>query len=107
MFKVEVNEAFETYGLISFNIRQEGDMLIREGIFKTHLYIQEIDSLECDRFKIVGINVISEGFGSTDPFIVYYFEFEDFDTYYEDLEYDDVELLELYMKESDLNGDNR
>ena len=102
MFKVKVNNVFETYGMISFNIRQEGDELVREGVFKTHMYIQEIDSLECDRFIIDGINVISEGFGSTDPFIVYYFEFEDFDTFYEDLEYDEDELLEMYKKESDI-----
>lgn len=101
MFKVKINDAFETYGLISFNIRQEGDELVREGVFKTHMYIQEIDTLECDRFRLEGINVTAEGFGSADPFIVYYFEFEDFDTYYEDLEYDDNELLELYKKENE------
>jgi hypothetical protein len=99
MFKIKVNEAFETYGLISFNIRQEGDNLIREGILKTHLYIEEIFSLECDRFALDGINVTAESFGSSDPFVIYYFNFEEFETFYEELEYEEKELLELYEKE--------
>ena len=99
MYRIKVNEAFETYGLISFNIRQEGEGLVREGVLKTHLYIEEIDTLECDRFILEGINVTAESFGSTDPFIVYYFEFETFDTFYEELEYSEKELKEIYDKE--------
>ncbi len=101
MFRVKVNEAFETYGLISFSIREEDEGYRKEGIFKTHLYIEEIDTLECDRFIITGINVISESFGSTDPFIVYYFTFDVFETYYEDFDYSEEELLEMYKKENE------
>jgi hypothetical protein len=101
MFKVKVNEAFETYGLISFSIREEEGGYVKEGIFKTHLYIEEIDTLECDRFIITGINVISESFGSTDPFIVYYFSFDMFETYYEDFYYSEEELEEMYKKENE------
>lgn len=96
MYKVKINNAFATYGLISVNIKKEGNQLITEGMFKTHLYIEEIDSLECDRFKVTGIDVKSESFGSTDPFIVYYFTFDDIETYYEDLEYTEEELTKLY-----------
>ena len=99
MYEIRVNDAFVTYGLLSVNIRKEEDKLVTEGIFKTHLYIEEIDNLECDRFRVTGIDVQAEAFGSTDPFIVYYFSFEDIETYYEDLEYEEEELIELYKKE--------
>ena len=99
MYRIKINEAFETYGLISFNIRQEEDNLVREGILKTHLYIEEITALECDRFVLDGINVFAESFGSTDPFVVYYFTFETYDTFYEELEYEEDELIKLYNKE--------
>ena len=40
MYKVKINNAFATYGLISVNIKKEGNQLITEGMFKTHLYIE-------------------------------------------------------------------
>ena len=101
MFRIKVNEAFETYGLISFAIKQTEDGYIKEGILKTHLYIEEIDTLECDRFILTGIEVVSESFGSTDPFIVYYFNFDMFETYYEDFDYTEEELIDMYTKENE------
>lgn len=99
MYEIRVNDAFVTYGLLSVNMRKENGQFVTEGMFKTHLYIEEIDNLECDRFRVTGIDVQAEAFGSTDPFIVYYFSFEDIETYYEDLEYTDDELIKLYDKE--------
>ena len=99
MYEIRVNDAFVTYGLLSVSMRKEGDNFITEGMFKTHLYIEEIDNLECDRFRVTGVDVQAEAFGSTDPFIVYYFSCEDMETYYEDLEYTDDELMKLYDKE--------
>lgn len=99
MYEIRVNDAFVTYGLLSVNMRKENGQFVTEGMFKTHLYIEEIDNLECDRFRITGIDVQAEAFGSTDPFIVYYFTFENIETYYEDLEYTDDELIKLYDKE--------
>ena len=99
MYKIRVNDVFETYGLISVNMRKEGEGLVTEGMLKTHLYLEEITELECDRFIVTGVDVQSESFGSTDPFIVYYFTFEGMDTFYEDLDYDEEELIELYKKE--------
>lgn len=99
MYKIRINDTFETYGLLSVNMRKENNEFITEGILKTHLYLEEITELECDRFLVTGVDVQSESFGSTDPFIVYYFTFENIETYYEDLEYEEDELLELYNKE--------
>jgi hypothetical protein len=99
MYRIKVNEAFETYGLISFTIKQVDGNLVREGMLKTHLYIEEINTLECDRFILDGINVFAESFGSTDPFVVYYFTFETYDTFYEELEYEEDDLIKLYNKE--------
>ena len=99
MYEIRVNDAFVTYGLLSVNMRKENGQFVTEGMFKTHLYIEEIENLECDRFRVTGIDVQAESFGSTDPFIVYYFTFENIETYYEDLEYEEEELLELYKKE--------
>lgn len=101
MFEIIVNNAFKTYGLISINVRKEGGKLVAEGVLKTHLYIEEIDTLECDRFIVGGVDVVSETFGSTDPFIEYYFTFTKYDTFYEELEYEQEELLKLYEKENE------
>jgi hypothetical protein len=99
MYEIRVNDAFVTYGLLSVNMRKENGQFVTEGMFKTHLYIEEIENLECDRFRVTGIDVQAESFGSTDPFIVYYFTFDNIETYYEDLEYEEEELIELYKKE--------
>ena len=99
MYKIRVNDAFETYGLISASIKKEGENLVTEGMLKTHLYIEDINELECDRFLITGVDVQAEAFGSTDPFVVYYFTFDSMETYYEDLDYDEDKLIELYNKE--------
>lgn len=76
MYNIIINEEIETLGLITFQIRMEGNTLIKEGILKTHVYIEEIDSLECSRFKLAGVDVYAEGFGSTDIFNLYHFTFE-------------------------------
>ena len=40
MYKIIINDEINTLGLITFQIRKEGDSLIREGLLKTHLYIE-------------------------------------------------------------------
>lgn len=79
MYNVIINDTIETLGLITFQIRKEGDHLIKEGLLKTHLYIEEINTLECDRFRLEGIDVYAESFGSTDIFNLYQFTYEYFD----------------------------
>ena len=79
MYNVIINDTIETLGLITFQIRKEGEFLIKEGLFKTHLYVEEINTLECDRFRLEGIDVYAESFGSTDIFNLYHFTYEYFD----------------------------
>ena len=99
MYNIIINEEIETLGLITFQITKQGNSLITEGLLKTHLYIEELLSLECDRFKLNGIDVYTEAFGSTDIFNLYKFTFSEFiikDTG-ENLEED--YLINLYDKE--------
>lgn len=47
--------------------------LIYKGLFSTHLYIEDIHTLEIERFKINNVNVYREDFGSDDYNINYHF----------------------------------
>lgn len=102
MYDIVINETIETKGLISFIIaKDEEGNLAGEGVLKTHLYIEEINTLDCDNFAIYDIDVISESFGSSDPCIIYRFTFKDFETSYEYNEYTEEQLIEIYNKESE------
>lgn len=99
MYNVIINNEIETMGLITFQITKQGDSLITEGLLKTHLYIEEIDTLECDRFILSGIDVYSEAFGSTDIFNLYRFTFTNFEIKDLGNSLDEQDLIELYKKE--------
>ena len=101
MYEITINEFIKTKGLISFTISKKDGQLVGEGVLKTHLYIDEIDTLECYNFALAGIDVYSESFGSTDPCIVYQFTFTSFDTYYELNDYTDEELDMIYGEGGD------
>ena len=98
-FDILINDEIETLGLITYEIKQEGDELIRSGILKTHLYIEEIHSLECERFRLDGIEVYAETSGSNDMFYVYVFEYESIEILNNGTEFKLEELLEMYKKE--------
>jgi hypothetical protein len=99
MYNIIINNSINTLGLITFQIRREGELLIKEGILKTHLYIEEIDTLECDRFKINGVDVFVEAFGSTDIFNLYTFTYEDFEMKELGENHKEEDLIALYDKE--------
>lgn len=99
MYNVIINDTIKTLGLITFRITKQGDSLIKEGLLKTHLYIEEIDSLECSRFRIEGIDVYSEAFGSTDIFNLYTFTFSTFEIKNKGESLLEEDLIELYNKE--------
>ena len=99
MYKIIINDEINTLGLITFQIRKEGDSLIKEGLLKTHLYIEEINSLECDRFRLEGIDVYAEAFGSTDVFNLYSFTYELFDIKETGENLEEDYLISLYDKE--------
>lgn len=98
-FDIIINDEIETLGLITYEIKQEGKELIRSGILKTHLYIEEIHSLSCDRFRLDGIEVYAETSGSNDIFYVYVFEYESIEILNNGTEFKLEELLEMYKKE--------
>jgi hypothetical protein len=99
MYNITINDTISTLGLITFQIRREGDSLIREGLLKTHLYIEEIDTLECDRFRLEGIDVYAEAFGSSDIFNLYTFTYEDFEMKDLGENHKEEDLIALYDKE--------
>ena len=99
MYNIIINNSIETLGLITFQIRKEGDSLIREGLLKTHLYIEEINTLECDRFRLENIDVYAEAFGSTDIFNLYSFTYELFDIKETGENLEEDYLISLYDKE--------
>ena len=100
MYNIIINDTIKTLGLITFRISKDAqDNLITEGILKTHLYIEEISTLECDKFRLEGIDVYSESFGSTDIFNLYQFTFEAFDIKDKGENYSKEELIALYDKE--------
>ena len=98
-FDIIINDEIETYGLITYELRQEGEQLIRSGMLKTHLYIEEIDSIACDRFRLGGVNVYAETSGSNDIFYIYVFEYESVEILNNGTEFKLEELLEMYKKE--------
>lgn len=98
-FDILINDEIETLGLITYEIKQEGDELIRSGILKTHLYVEEIHSLECERFRLDGVEVYAETSGSNDMFYVYVFEYESIEILNNGTEFKLEELLEMYKKE--------
>lgn len=99
MYKIIINDEINTLGLITFQIRKEGDSLIKEGMLKTHIYVEEIHTLECDKFKIINVDVVAETIGSGDPFYLYTFIYEDFEIKSHIEKYTEEELIALYDKE--------
>lgn len=99
MYNIIINDSIETLGLITFRISKDAnDNLIREGLLKTHLYIEEITSLECSRFRLEGIDVYSESFGSTDIFNLYQFTYEEY-MIKKVIDLSEEELIVLYDNE--------
>lgn len=82
MARVRVNNEFDIEGKITVErmLKDEGnyERLIIEGALLTDQYIEEIFSLETDRFKIDGVKVFHESFGSESDEILYTFNARDF-----------------------------
>lgn len=82
MARVRVNDEFDIEGKITVErmLKDEGnyERLIIEGALLTDQYIEEIFSLETDRFKIDGVKVFHESFGSESDEILYTFNARDF-----------------------------
>lgn len=74
MAKVSVNDEYVINGGFTIRryINEEGDVKVT-GTFSSHFYFEEITSLENYRYRIEGIEVIEEVFGSDDFNITYNF----------------------------------
>ena len=80
MAKIIINNRFSANGKVSVErmLNETKDGFIIAGIFASHLYYEDIKSLESNRFKISGIQVYKESFGSDDYDILYHFMAEKF-----------------------------
>jgi hypothetical protein len=94
-----VNNAVQVPGMMSCTIENVNGKMVGEGVFKTHYYIDEIFELECRRFRLSGIEVYNESFGSTDPFVIYRFTFSEYESFHNEIEYSEEELEKLYDEE--------
>jgi hypothetical protein len=100
VYNITINDNIKTLGLITFQIsKDENDNLITEGLLKTHLYIEEINTLECKRFRLEGIDVYAEAFGSTDIFNLYKFTYQRFEIKETGGDLSEEDLIQLYDKE--------
>ena len=102
MYDIVINQEIKTKGLISFTIsKDEEGNIVGEGAFKTHIYVEDINMLECYNFILFDVDVFAESFGSNDPCILYRFTFKDYNTFYDEVKYTEEQLIEIYKKESE------
>lgn len=100
MYNITINDTIKTLGLITFKVSKDAnDNLITEGVLKTHLYIEEINTLECDRFRLEDVDVYLEAFGSTDIFNLYQFTYQRFEIKKTGEDLSEEDLIQLYDKE--------
>ena len=100
MFDIIINGTIETMGLITCNLTKNNKGYVMEGLLKTHLYIEELEEIECSKFRISGIDVYAENMGSNDAFFVYAFRYEGIEVLNDGTGYSKEELIEMYEKES-------
>lgn len=75
MANIIINNRITAKGKLSVSrtLNENKDGFIITGAFASHLYYEDIKSLETNRFKVSGIQVYEEGFGSDDYNIIYNF----------------------------------
>lgn len=75
MARIIINNRLSANGKLSVSrqLNEAKDGFIITGIFASHLYYEDIKSLESNRFKVSGVQVYQESFGSDDYDILYHF----------------------------------
>jgi len=78
-FKVIINEELIALGKLSISrtldkTDEDNPEIKIRGLFSTHKYYEDIFTLETERYRLEGIEVTREDFGSTSFDIVYNFE---------------------------------
>ena len=78
MANIKVNNELVVKGKVSITRkRTEENEIIIYGSFMTHIYYEEIKTLETERYLITGIDVYEEMYGSDDYNIIYNFRAKD------------------------------
>lgn len=79
MSKVKINNSITVDGKFTIEVfadkNSKPTTIYKRGIFETNKYIEEISSLENERYLITGIDVYKEIYGSEDDVISYEFSF--------------------------------
>lgn len=122
MAKIIVNDNFIVNGHISLTrekveVEQDGEKLYvvkYNGVFSTHLYIEDINTLEMQRMKMENVDIYREDFGSDDYNMTYHFTctsvtmngVEEEGIYFI-IDGEEMERIEniMYEKEHDVLGD--
>lgn len=116
MAKIVVNENLKVNGKLTFEreINEQGTGFNISGVFATHLYFEDITSLDTPRFSLKGIEVYRESFGSDDYNILYHFTAESievFGTKIDDAYYvlygEEIKMIEdeMYKNDHPILGD--
>lgn len=75
MATIIINNELSAKGKLSVSraINEDKSGFIISGVFASHMYYENIISLETSRFKLSGVEVFEESFGSDDYDILYRF----------------------------------
>lgn len=94
-----VNNKLGVIGDILIKRNKDNDNnIIIQGLFSTHNYIEEINSIESNRYIIKGIDVMEEIFSTNDIRIAYKFKAKELIIKGESSQYDSKELLKLEIE---------
>ena len=104
--KTSEGKIIETQGRMTFQLdRLEDDSILCTGHLAMHEYIEDIDEIETCRYKLSGVEVYREIFGSNDFNILYEFKLDevegDFEIKEETLTEEQIEAIkkEEYIDE--------
>lgn len=81
MANIIINNNLSVNGKLTFNrvANEDKSGFIIQGVLLTHLYFDDITSIETSRYKLTGVEVTQEAFGSDDYNIGYQFTCENLD----------------------------
>lgn len=83
MASIVINKNLKVNGNLTFKRRINEDKTgyLIEGILATHLYFDEISSIDTNRFSLNKVEVYEENFGSDDYNIIYLFTAKDIEIF--------------------------
>jgi hypothetical protein len=75
MAQIIINGNITVNGNVTFNraVNEEKTGFIISGVLSTHLYFEDIKTIEMRRYKLTGVEVYQESYGSDDYNIGYFF----------------------------------